>query len=160
MDYFNDLENAMTHLSTTGAFLTTKDNDIVNTMTISWGFVGFMWGKPYFITMVRPQRFTNEILSQSTNFTVSIPFGAMKEELKVCGTKSGKDINKHEVVSFIPAKTVSAPVVEGCTMYYECEIKYTDTLKEGSIPDEIISSLYNKDYHDLFFGEIVNVYRK
>ena len=160
MKYFSDLQNAMEHLSTTGAFLTTKDNDIVNTMTISWGFVGFMWGKPYFVTMVRPQRFTNEILSQSTNFTISIPFGTLKEELKICGTQSGRDINKHKIVTFTPSTTVSAPVVDGCNMYYECEIKYTDVLKEGNIPKEIISSLYNKDYHNLFFGEIVDSYQK
>ena len=160
MDYFKDLENAMSHLSTTGAFLTTKSNDTVNTMTISWGFVGFMWGKPYFITLVRPQRFTNEILSESTSFTISVPFGNMKEELKICGTKSGKDINKHEIVDFVSSKTVVAPIVDGCDMYYECEIKYTDTLKEGNIPEEIMSSFYNKDYHDLFFGEIVSAYKK
>lgn len=45
-----------------GAFLTVKSDDKVNTMTIAWGALGFMWYKPVFTAMVRYSRYTYELL--------------------------------------------------------------------------------------------------
>ena len=55
MNFYENLEDAMKNLTTRGAFLTVKNNQGVNTMTISWGYIGFSWNKPYFVAMVRPQ---------------------------------------------------------------------------------------------------------
>ena len=84
MDYFKDLETALSHFTTTGGFLTAAHNGQTNTMTVSWGFIGFIWGKPHFITIVRPQRHTQAIISEAEGFTISIPYGSMKEELRIC----------------------------------------------------------------------------
>ena len=62
MNFYENLEDAMKNLTTRGAFLTVKNNQGVNTMTISWGYIGFSWNKPYFVAMVRPQRYTYEFL--------------------------------------------------------------------------------------------------
>lgn len=48
-----NLEEAMEHLYKKGAFLTGSIDDKVNTMTISWGNIGFQWRKPVFIALVR-----------------------------------------------------------------------------------------------------------
>ena len=61
MNFYENLEDAMKNLTTRGAFLTVKNNQGVNTMTISWGYIGFSWNKPYFVAMVRPQRYTYEM---------------------------------------------------------------------------------------------------
>ncbi len=157
MDFTTNLEQAMKHLSTTGAFLTAKSEDGVNTMTISWGFVGFFWHKPLFIAGVRPQRYTMKILEKADSFTVSIPFGTLKEALTICGTKSGADIDKSQIVQFVDAKSVNSPIVAGCNHYYECAIAHVDTLTESALKPEILK-FYEKDYHKLFFGEIINCY--
>ena len=95
MNFYENLEDAMKNLTTRGAFLTVKNNQGVNTMTISWGYIGFSWNKPYFVAMVRPQRYTYEFLKTAKDYTISIPYSdGMKKALTICGTKSGKDIDK------------------------------------------------------------------
>ena len=91
MDFNEKLNLSMEYLHKQGAFLTAKVDDKVNTMTISWGSVGFMWGKPVFMALIRPQRYTNEFIEKSNSFTVSIPFSSdLKQALGVCGSKSGR----------------------------------------------------------------------
>ena len=142
-----------------GAFLTSKAGKDVNTMTVSWGMVGRLWNKPVFMAFVRPQRFTNGILQRAGSFTVSVPYGTLAQELTVCGTKSGADIDKSAVVSFIPAKSVDSPVVDGCDMYYECKIIYRDKIDGSAVPEEIRQAQYPKDdFHYVYLGEIVECY--
>ena len=160
MDFTLQLEKGMQELSSKGAFLTVKGNDGVNTMTISWGFVGFMWNKPQFITVVRPQRYTKQVLdSGADSFTVSIPFdGNLKEQLAVCGTKSGRDIDKSTVVEFVPAKNVASPIVAQCGLYYECKINTSQQLDGNLLLPNIAEKFYKDDFHIMYFGEIVECY--
>ena len=160
MEFNKNLEEVMTHLTSKGGFLTVKSTDgAVNTMTISWGFIGYMWYKPQFIAVVRPQRHTKALLDSAVDFTISVPFGTLTDELKICGTKSGRDIDKAQVVKFIPAKVTDSPVVDGCNAYYECKINYKDKFDEAFIPQVIIDKTYTAgDYHEVFMGEIVECY--
>ena len=159
-DFTLRMEQGLRELTANGAFLTVAGKNAANTMTISWGFVGFMWGKPHFITVVRPQRYTKEILdSEADSFTISIPFdGNLKEELAICGTKSGRDIDKGAVVRLIPGRTVASPVVGGCGLYYECRINLSQQLDGSAMPSEIVRRHYKGDYHFMFFGEITDCY--
>ena len=90
VEYNENLEKNMEILSK-GAFLTTKTGNKVNSMTIAWGSIGFIWGKPVFMVMVRPQRYTYGIIEKSKEFTVTIPYEKMNKELAFLGSKSGKD---------------------------------------------------------------------
>ena len=159
-DFTLCMEQGMRELTTNGAFLTVASKGAINTMTISWGFIGFMWGKPQFITVIRPQRYTKQLLdSGADSFTVSIPFdGNLKEALSICGTKSGRDIDKSAIVSFIPGRSVKSPVVEGCGLYYECRINLSQQLDGTLLPLDIKRQNYKDDYHFMCFGEITDCY--
>ena len=160
MKFNCDLEKMMEHFSVKGAFLSVKAGEKTNTMTISWGFVGFMWGKPVFIAVVRPQRYTYSLINQSGDYTVSVPYEVLEEELTICGTQSGADIDKSKVVSFLPGKSVSSPVVAGCQLYYECKKLHVQQLDGSLLPDEISKQFYENDYHYMYFGEIVECYKE
>ena len=154
--FYDKLNEAMKHFCKTGGFLTVKDDTgRVNTMTVSWGFVGYIWMKPCFITVVRPQRYTYELLERADSFTISIPFGTMKEELSVCGSKSGRDTDKSKIVTFSGSK-VSSPIVAGCDVFFECKKLYADFMNEAFIPENMKKSFYNSDFHKMYFGEIVS----
>ena len=56
-----------------GLFLTVKSKEKINTMTIGWGSIGIIWGKPIFTVAVRNSRYTHSLIENSNNFTVSIP---------------------------------------------------------------------------------------
>lgn len=158
MKFYEDLERAMQYYSTSGGFLTVKHGDKVNTMSVAWGYVGFNWNKPQFVALVRPQRYTHELIEKADSFTISIPYGTLKEELKICGTKSGRDIDKAGIVRFIPAKSVDSPVVEGCDRYFECKIQYAGAFDGEKMPEAIRSAMFKGDYHSIFIGEITESY--
>ena len=78
-----------------GAFLTVAADDAVNTMTIGWATIGYIWQRPVFMVAVRDSRHTFNLLEKTDNFTVSIPADdSYHEALMVCGSKSGRDIDK------------------------------------------------------------------
>lgn len=158
----NNTSLAFENLSTNGAFLTTTNGIETNLMTISWGFVGFAWHRPVFITMIRPNRHTREIIKGADSFTISIPYtDEFKEALKICGTKSGRDFNKIDLVKIdlVNSKNVQSPIVANCNGYFECKIIHIEKLNSELMPLEFVKSFYSTgDYHDLFFGEIVDFY--
>ena len=99
-----NMEKTMSKIKN-GAFLSVRSRTKVNTMTIGWGYMGIMWNKPYFMVLVRPHRYTNELLENGEDFTVNIPFGSnLNKELGIRGTKSGRDIDKSEIVEFVTSK--------------------------------------------------------
>jgi flavin reductase (DIM6/NTAB) family NADH-FMN oxidoreductase RutF len=145
-----------------GAFLTVKTGDKVNTMTIGWGSIGYCWGKPVFMVMVRDSRYTYKLIEKSDEFTVSIPLkDQLKEELKFCGTKSGKDYDKFEEcdLSIQAGQEVDTPIIKGCDLHYECKIKFKQVMNPDELNVEYDKKWYpQKDYHTLYFGEIVGTY--
>ena len=58
----NGIEDAFDNLYTKGAFFTVGDEKKANTMTISWGSIGYMWRRPMFMAMIRESRYSNEFL--------------------------------------------------------------------------------------------------
>lgn len=164
MKFYEELGPAMEHLSSRGAFLTVKgSNGTVNTMTISWGYVGFSWQKPFFVAMVRPSRYTRELIETAESYTVSIPYHEnMAKALGICGSTSGRNSNKEEAagIRFVPAKLVDTPVVDDCDLYFECALTYIDTVHTQKLPNGLREAHYSDDHHDLYYGEIVETYKK
>lgn len=54
--------NPFTKLEKDWALLTAGEKDKLNTMTVSWGGLGVLWGKNTVTVYVRPQRYTLEFL--------------------------------------------------------------------------------------------------
>ena len=161
MQWFDNLNKVMESLKP-GAFLSAEFKGEKNTMTIGWGYAGIMWGKPYFMVLVRPSRHTHDMIKESGTFTVSVPkAGDLSEELMICGTKSGRDINKSEVVTFVDGKNVNAPVVDGCELYFECKVDYVHELIKERMPKDVVDNIYGDHcFHTMFFGLITDYYEK
>lgn len=147
---------------TRGAFLNVSHEGVDNTMTIGWGSISYIWRKPIFMVMVRYSRHTYEMLSGAGEFTVSIPFGdEFKKELALCGTKSGRDLDKFQSCNFPKARAnkVNAPLILGCNLHYECQVVYKQVLEPGALDSEMSNKFYkDDDVHVLFYGEIVGTY--
>ncbi|SHJ69620.1 NADH-FMN oxidoreductase RutF, flavin reductase (DIM6/NTAB) family [Anaerobranca californiensis DSM 14826] len=146
-----------------GAFLTTKYGDKVNTMTIGWGSIGIMWGKPIFMVGVRFSRHTYRLLQQSREFTISIPIDKdLKKALAFCGSKSGRDIDKilETGLKLKAGLKVNVPIIEDCELHYECKVVYQQSMEPGLVQREIDEGYYkNNDFHVLFYGEILSCYK-
>lgn len=158
---FNEYASKVAESISQGAFLTTAHGGRTNTMTIGWGSIGFIWNKPIFTVLVRPSRFTHKLIEPSGEFTVSLPFEDMKEALSLCGTKSGRDLDKIKAagLALAAAKKVATPVI-GCKgLHYECRIVYKQDMEPANLDDEYKGRCYPQgDYHTVYYGEILASY--
>ena len=158
--YLTDAEKLMAGIKR-GAFLTVKVSDAVNTMTIGWATLGFVWRKEVFMVAVRDSRYTFQLMEKSDNFTVTIPTdNTYKDEVMFCGTKSGRDLDKFESCKLRqkPAIHVESPVIDIPGVHYECKIIFKSAM-DSDLLDNALENLYpQKDYHTLYFGEILACY--
>ena len=76
-DYAKEIMEAVQ----TGVLLTTKVDDKVNSMTISWGTLGIEWATELFTVFVREHRFTKEQIEKNPEFTINIPLGAFDKKI-------------------------------------------------------------------------------
>ena len=160
---YNEHSTEMFEQLQKGAFLTTKKNGIVNTMTIAWGGLSFVWYRPVFIVYVRYSRETYNMLENNDEFTISVPINQdMKKELAYCGTKSGRDTNKIDDCNFtlVPGRKVSTPVLKECNTHYECKVVYRQAMEPSQIPHDVKERFYsNHNYHVIYYGEIIDSYQ-
>ena len=136
MQNINAFDHAETILKVLakGAFLTTAAGGRHNTMTIGWGALGNIWGKPVFTVMVRHSRYTHELIEAHNEFTVSFPLtAAFSKALGLCGSKSGRDMDKFAAAEITPAEgqTVKVPVIKGAGLHLECRI--TEQQADGRV---------------------------
>ena len=151
-----------------GILLTTKVEDEVNTMTIGWGKIGIEWNRPIFIAYVRETRYTKQMLEDSGEFTVNIPYGKVDSKiLSYCGTNSGRDTDKISDMglTLVASDVVDVPGIQQLPLTLECKVIYKQKQDLNCLPDAVLDRFYPvmeedgfQDYHIAFYGEIVNAY--
>ena len=132
-----------------------------NTMTVGWGYIGHMWGKPSAVAFVRPQRYTAEFLRECDSFTLTAFGEEMRSALKLCGAKSGRDCDKigEGQLTAIASQTVCSPAFAEAELILECRQNYRDVFKKDSFLDSMIpKEIYPAgDFHLIYAGEILRI---
>ncbi len=150
-----------------GILLTTQADGKPNTMTIGWGTIGVQWGKPIFIAFVRESRYTKQLLEKNGEFTVNVPLEtADKNILGICGTKSGRDMDKFAQLGLETeaGKTVNVPAIKQLPLTLECKVIYKQDQNPAAIDPACDARYYAKgtanenDYHTAYYGEITAAY--
>ena len=142
--------------------ITAGTKDQCNTMTASWGGLGVLWGKPVATVYIRPQRYTLEFVEREDTFTVCFYREEYGKALALCGSKSGRDMDKVKECGFTVATAEGAPHFEEADLVLVCKKSYWQDMDPTHFLDgEIDSKWYpEKDYHRIFIGEILEVLRK
>jgi flavin reductase (DIM6/NTAB) family NADH-FMN oxidoreductase RutF len=151
-------EDTMNKLNSGGCLLVSGDSKISNVMTIGWGLIGYLWGKPYFMVAVRPSRHTFEFMERTEDFTVNVPKKGMEKILSFCGSKSGREYDKFKELglNLIKGKKVKSPIISECKINYECKVKFKTKFIPKDVPKMVKMKWYpNEDFHTIYFGEIV-----
>ena len=151
-------ENLIDIISNEWMLITAGNKDGYNMLTASWGFMGEMWGNDAVSVMVRPQRYTMEFIERSDYFTLSF-YGNERQIHKVCGSMSGRDVNKTEQAHL-------TPIFENDTVYFAearlvlvCKKQYVAPLSETAFCDkEPLQKWYNGDLHNMIIGKIEKVF--
>jgi len=133
------------------------DESGYNMMTASWGFMGEMWGKDTAVAMIRPQRYTMQFVNDNDYYALSF-YGENKDIHKVCGSKSGRDVNKTELTGLSPVFANNTVYFSQAKLVIICKKLYVDSIKEEKFTDnEPLKWYENKDFHNMIFGSIEKV---
>jgi flavin reductase (DIM6/NTAB) family NADH-FMN oxidoreductase RutF len=151
--------NAVQLIADDWALLSAGDSDHWNTMTISWGGIGQLWGFSCAFVFVRPQRHTLQFIEGSDCFTLS--FGLPRKTLQFCGSVSGRDCDKIKEAGLTACSEGAAVWPEEAQLVLLCRKAAVQDLDPAGFLDETIARNYaEQDYHKMFVGEILQVYRK
>lgn len=155
-------ENTFDLINRRWMLLTAGDETRFNPMTVSWGGFGVLWRKPVAACFVRPQRYTYEIIEGTEYYTLSIYPDSMKDIHGVCGSKSGRDIDKAKECGLTPVFCdCGATYFEEAELVFVCRKMYCSDFNPSRFIDPSIEDLYpDKDYHRAYIGEIVEILKK
>ena len=131
-----------------------------NTMTASWGGLGVLWGAPAATIYLRPQRYTKEFVDRKEYFTLTFFPEEYRKALSLCGSKSGRDVDKVKECGFtVKTAACGAPYFEEAELVLVCRKRFVQEMDPNNIPQEIKEKWYpQQDYHTMYIGEIVEAY--
>jgi len=119
------------------------DKEKANIITLSWA--ANVCSEPPMIAIgVRTKRHSFELLRRAGDFVVNVPSKSLLKAVVICGTKSGRDIDKFKVCKLTPQPSlkVKSPGIAECPLNIEC--KTQQIVELGS--------------HHLFIGQVEAVH--
>lgn len=147
-------------ISDNWGLVTAGTGDKFNSMTVSWGALGEIWGKDAAFIFVRHSRYTYELLENNNIFTLSFYDGKYKPVLgKVYGTLSGRDNDKTALSGFTPVTVDNAVTYAQAKYTLVCRVMASQDIGKESFIDPSVENWYNGDaIHKMYIGEILKVY--
>ncbi|MCX7881875.1 MAG: flavin reductase [Brevinematales bacterium] len=133
-----------------------------NMMTASWGGVGVVWNEPMVFVFVRPSRYTHEFLMKYPSFSLVFLPEAFREILEVCGSRSGREIEKMKLGGITPLSLEGGAVgFEEAELILTCTTVCRQPIEPLSLLREDIRRAFyaGGDYHDLFIARIEEIWR-
>lgn len=153
-------ENVVDLLKNRWGLVSAGSSEGYNMMTVSWGAVGELWGKDMATIYIRPQRYTEEFLNKEDYFTLSFYPAQMKKDVHgICGSKSGRDVNKTELTGLTPVFDENSVYFEEAEIVLVCK----KAAKSKFNPEEFIDASIaddwypEKDFHFIYYGAIEKV---
>ena len=151
--------NPFTKIGSEWMLITAGDSQKHNTMTASWGGLGVLWGKNVATVYIRPQRYTFEFVENSGFHSICFFDGKYREALDICGSMSGRDIDKPSKAGLSANFSESAPYYEEASLVFICRKLYCQDIEEkqfvdNSLPEDIYP---DRDFHRMYVSEIMKV---
>lgn len=140
-----------------------------NTMTVSWGELGSLWGfdnipgekwgQPVATAFVRPQRYTNSFMEREAYFTLAVYDNTHKKALFYLGENSGRDEDKVAKVGLEPVYIDDTAYISGAELVFVCRKLYQAPILEDHFIDlPIIEENYpERDFHEMYIGRVDKV---
>ncbi len=140
--------------------ITAEKDGKVNSMTASWGGVGYLWNKRVVFIFVRESRYTREMLDATGEFSLSfMAQDTYKRELKYMGAVSGRSEDKIKGARLNINYDNGIPFIDEAGSVITCKVLYQQLFEEDGIIDEkLIDDFYKDgDYHIMYVGEIKSI---
>lgn len=130
--------------------------------------------KLFFTTYIRHGRFTYGQIENTKEFTASVLLERtpkVSKKIVYIGSRSGRDINKLAdcILTLTEEIEVNSPAIKEIPITLECKVIYSQEQKIDKIHAKLNEQFYqqnidsaaptaNKDYHTIYYGEIINAY--
>ena len=142
------------------ALLTAGNGESFNTMTISWGGLGTIWGKPVATVYVRTSRYTHDFMDANEFFTVSFYPEECRQILGVLGSKSGRDMDKMKESGLTPVQAGGSMSFKEAEVTLVCRKLFRQQLDVANMPEDVAKAMYEGQApHDMYIGELVDIIR-
>ena len=147
--------------------VTAGNRESCNTMTASWGLIGFIWGRPVAQFVIRPQRYTREFVDREEraqrrqsaeapmNWQRRFPGAAVKAftaiELSYMIRKAGLTV---------ACTDDGVPAPAEARLILQCRKLYVGRIRpEGFVDRSCDTKWYPQhDYHEVYIAEIERAY--
>ena len=149
--------NPFTEIGSDWALVSAGSKDACNMMTVSWGGVGVMWSKHGVFIFIRQTRFTKEFIDGGDTFSLSFFDAQHKSALALCGSESGRDIDKWAASGLTPAEKDGVIYPQEAKRAFLCRKLAAVPVTPGNVVDaSVIPEWYGSgDYHTMYIGEII-----
>lgn len=150
----------MSALRLSGVFVTTGLEN-PNVMSTHWGTMGTLWNNSVFVLPVRPSKLSHDLIEQNKCFAISVPKKDMRNEIIQCDHLSGFFTNKFEALHLHPkrARSINTYILSECGLILECKVVFSADMTREQLDPELRAEMYScKDFHTMYFGEIVAAY--
>ena len=129
-------DNPFTLINKDWMLITAGDAEKHNTMTASWGGVGELWGKYVSTIYIRPQRYTLEFVEREEYYSLCFFGPEYRQALSLCGSKSGRDVDKDAATGLTPCFDQAAPYYEQARLVFLCRKLYRQDMVERAFLDK------------------------
>ncbi|MBR4878795.1 MAG: flavin reductase [Clostridia bacterium] len=139
--------------------ITAGNEEKCNTMTAAWGGLGYLWNKDVAFIFVRPQRYTKDFVDREDTFSLSFFSEDWRKELAYLGKVSGRDEDKIAKSGLTVEFIENTPCFKEARLTVVCRKMYRQSLTEDCFIDkDVMNRNYpEKDWHDVYVGEIIKV---
>lgn len=118
------IQEGLRHLPIRPIYLISAEHDGKKNI-ISIGMFAYFSGKPTLIGIgLAPSRHSFDLIRKSGEFTVNVVDQKLIEAVRICGEKSGRNVDKFELAKLTPVKgaKVNAPLIEESPVSIECRV--------------------------------------
>lgn len=133
----------------------TKDNII----TLAMCHV-FSIKPPYLGVGISPKRFSHGLLKATKDFAINIPDRKMLKAVQICGSKSGRNVDKFTASGLTREKAskISSPLIAECPVNIECvKVNEVDAGDHTWFVGEVVAAKKDPSYKDadmlLYWGK-------
>lgn len=138
--------------------VTAGDSKKFNTMTASWGGVGFLWNKNVCHVYVRKSRYTYEFIEDKNSLTLSFLPEEWRDTLRFCGSKSGRDVDKCKECNLTPIPVGDSVAFSQARIIIKCRVLYKQDMTESAfIEKDLLANYKDGDFHRIYTCEIEEI---
>lgn len=143
--------------------MTAEKDGKANTMTVAWGGLGFMWGKPVVFVAVRPERYTFEFSEAAPTFSFTVFDSSWRKMLGYCGKVSGRDEDKIAKSGLTLLHEGETPYFKECRLAFICRKIMATVFQPEDLVDQQFAKFYGGSndhsglgggYHTLYIAQI------